>query len=65
MKLNKYLDNFSLKSIVKIAEGLSHAEITDACNDALKEIILSNKSKVSEDLLATMIKEKKVNYFNQ
>tara|TARA_B100000378_G_scaffold109964_5_gene88190 strand:+ start:6399 stop:7355 length:957 start_codon:yes stop_codon:yes gene_type:complete len=65
IKLFKYLDNFSLDPIVEIADGLSHAEITNACNDALKEIILSNKSKVSEELLTTMIKERKMNFFNQ
>ncbi|KAF2508721.1 ATP-binding protein [Flavobacterium zhairuonense] len=62
LKLHKFLGDFSLKSTVAAAEGLSHAEITNACNDALKEIILMDKNLVTQKLLVQMMKDRKVNY---
>lgn len=62
LKLNKYLGDYSLDPILKLASGLSHAEITNACYDALKEIILSDKSTVSKELLSNTIEDRKVNY---
>ncbi|MGK0212153.1 MAG: AAA+ superfamily predicted ATPase [Polaribacter sp.] len=55
IKLGKYLAKFSLKKIVSTAIGLSHAEITSACNDALKETILTDKEKVTQKLLLQTI----------
>ena len=55
IKLGNYLAEFSLKKIVNKAIGLSHAEITSACNDALKETILTDKEKVTQKLLLQTI----------
>lgn len=63
LKLGKYLGNFSLNTVISAASGLSHAEITNACYDAMKEIILSDKDTVSQKLLIQMIKDRKI-YFN-
>lgn len=62
LKLNKYLGVFSLKSAVEAAITLSHAEVTNACNDALKEIILNDKSIVNQKLLIQMLKDRKSGY---
>ncbi|WP_396153488.1 AAA family ATPase [Flavobacterium sp.] len=62
LKLNKFLGNFSLKAAVEAANSLSHAEITNACNDAIKEVILTDKSTVTQKLLVQMMKERKNSY---
>jgi SpoVK/Ycf46/Vps4 family AAA+-type ATPase len=62
LKLHKFLGKNLIKKAVEAAEGLSHAEITSACNDALKEIILTDKISVSEKLLVSMIRERKNSY---
>lgn len=62
LKLQSYLGDFSLKLVVDAANGLSHAEITNACNDALKEIILSDKKVVTQKLLTQMMKDRKMYY---
>lgn len=62
LKLQNYLGDFSLKTVVDAANGLSHAEITNACNDALKEIILSDKHTVTQKLLIEMMKDRKMHY---
>jgi len=63
LTLTKYLGEYSLKPAIEAADGLSHAEITSACNDALKEIILTDKVVIDQKLLINMIKERK-NGFN-
>ncbi|MHC5310570.1 AAA family ATPase [Myroides sp. LJL116] len=62
LKLRDFLGGYSLEPIVNKAIGLSHAEITNACNDALKEIILDNKKQVSQKLLLQMIIDRKQTY---
>jgi SpoVK/Ycf46/Vps4 family AAA+-type ATPase len=62
LKLSAFLGKFSLDQIIREAKGLSHAEITNACNDALKEIILNDKKTITESLLIQMIQDRKMNY---
>lgn len=62
LKLSKFLDKFNFDKVAVIAKGLSHSEITNACNDALKEIILTNKKVISQKLLIQMLKDRKANY---
>lgn len=62
LKLHNYLGDFAFKTVVDTAYGLSHAEITNACNDALKEIILSDKKLVTQKLLTQMMKDRKMHY---
>lgn len=47
-----------LSSIVKDADGLSHADITMAINDAIKDAILDNREAVNIPALRTMLKER-------
>lgn len=62
LKLTRFLGAYKLDKVIKAAKGLSHAEITNACNDALKEIILADKKTVGQALLIKMIKDRKFNY---
>lgn len=62
LKLSRYLGNFALDKVITTASGLSHAEITNACHDALKEIILNDKKMVTQQLLIQMIKDRKINF---
>ncbi|NMM52277.1 AAA family ATPase [Paenibacillus aquistagni] len=47
-----------MNDIVKAAESLSHAELSKACDDAIKAAIMSDKKTVQGELLLQMIKEK-------
>jgi len=48
----------SLNAVANEAENLSHAEITQACDDAIKESILNDRKTVTATLLKTMIRER-------
>ncbi len=52
----------SLKTAVKEAETLSHAEITQACDDAIKEAILADRKTVTATLLKKMLNERRLAY---
>ncbi len=54
----------SLKTAVKEAETLSHAEITQACDDAIKEAILADRKTVTTTLLKKMLRERRLAYGN-
>jgi SpoVK/Ycf46/Vps4 family AAA+-type ATPase len=61
-RLGSFLGRFSLDTPTQIAEGLSHAEIVQACDDAIKEAILSDRSKVTQKALVHMLKDRKQTY---
>lgn len=61
-RLVNFKGTFSISSIAKKAVGLSHAEITQACYDAIKETVLSGKNKVTRALLISMINDRKIAY---
>ena len=54
-RLGQYKGNFDLKAIVGNLKNLSHAEITQACLDSIKESILTDKKKVDKSLIVKMI----------
>lgn len=54
--------NMEMDKIVKKTQTLSHAEIAMACDDAIKEAILSDQKRVDEELLIMMIDERKAAY---
>lgn len=54
--------HFDSSLLLNEAETLSHAEITQACNDAIKEAILSDKEKVTKALLERMLCERRRAY---
>ncbi|WP_068784136.1 AAA family ATPase [Paenibacillus phocaensis] len=51
--LDKSMENF-----ISTGKNLSHAELSKACDDAVKETIINDKKTVQSDLLLKMIKEK-------
>ncbi len=57
-KLSTSKSTFKLETLVKIALGLSHAEITAACQDAIKDAILRNKTKVEKAKLIKFLEHK-------
>jgi SpoVK/Ycf46/Vps4 family AAA+-type ATPase len=58
--LGAYLAHrFSWKQVLTDSADLSHAEIDQACRDAIKNIILSEKTKVKANELLTTLKERR------
>ncbi len=49
---------FTWNAVVTDSEGLSHADIDQACRDAIKQAILSDKQTVSSSVLQQMLKER-------
>lgn len=47
-RLHVFLGEYSLDSLVESSKGLSQAEITLACDDALKEAVLNNRRIVTQ-----------------
>ncbi len=47
------------KSIDKAAEGLSHAELTMACDQAAKEAILANRKRITTATLVSALEERR------
>jgi len=61
-KLSSFKPTFKLEPLVKISLGLSHAEITSACQDAIKDAILGNKTKVEKAKLVKFLEQKRSVY---
>lgn len=60
-RLGNFLTKIS-KRLISDVMSLSHAEISKACDDAIKETILSNKNTVDEKILLKMINERQASY---
>jgi SpoVK/Ycf46/Vps4 family AAA+-type ATPase len=52
-------------AIAKEVGGLSHAEITRACDDAIKQVLLTRKKKVDKKLLLMMLEHRREIYSKQ
>lgn len=63
-RLGSFRAKFDLSKIANQASGLSHAEITQACDDAIKDAILSDRKTVTQKRLLEMIKDRKTAYGN-
>lgn len=61
-RLGSFYGSSSLKSVLPKAIGLSHAEITQACDDAIKETILNDKHTVTQKLLIQMLSDRSLAY---
>lgn len=61
-RLGSFYCNFSLKSVLPKAKGLSHAEISQACDDAIKESILNDKHTITQKLLIQMLGDRSLAY---
>ena len=63
LKLNKFISKSTLnQEIIDIAYGLCHADITKACENAIKQSILNDKKQVSRDVMKEMLIERKTVY---
>jgi SpoVK/Ycf46/Vps4 family AAA+-type ATPase len=61
-RLGSYKGSYKLESIATLCQGLSHAEITQACADAIKDAILDDKNKVEKAILEKTIKDRTLAY---
>ncbi|MBN2180427.1 MAG: ATP-binding protein [Sedimentisphaerales bacterium] len=57
-RLGTFKGQFSSEKIAMHATKLSHGEIAQACDDAIKETILSDKQKVTREHLLAMLKDR-------
>lgn len=64
-KLSSFKSTFKLEPLGEIALGLSHAEITSACQDAIKDAILRNKNKVEKTKLIKFLENKRSVYMGK
>lgn len=64
-RLGNFKGNFDINNIITAAKTLSHAEIAQACDDSIKETILSDKEKVTAKLLKEMLRDRKEAYFKR
>jgi len=63
LKLNKFTSkNLVTPEIITLAVGLCHADITKACENAIKQTILADRKQVSAVVLITMLEERKAVY---
>ena len=58
-KLAGFKKDFKTVSVVKCAMGLSHADITRACVDAIKDIILNDMDRITKDSLCKFLNDRK------
>jgi SpoVK/Ycf46/Vps4 family AAA+-type ATPase len=64
-RLGTFKGRFSSEKIAAQVAKLSHGEIAQACDDAIKETVLSDKKKVTENLILTMLKDRHDAYGNR
>ena len=62
LKGNELTKGKTVNTIAKEAIGLSFADISNACKDAIKEMIVQNSNKVSSATLYKFIKSKKTQF---
>lgn len=63
-RLANFLGKLKIKDVIKKTKGLSHAEITQACYDSVKEAILADKKNVSKKLLSNNL-ENRISAYNK
>ncbi len=61
-RLGQFLPKESIAKTIEKAAYLSHAEICQACDDSIKEAILSDKKLVSLDTLSRMLEDRRNAY---
>ena len=61
-RLATFIGKLDIKNIVSYVENLSHAEITQACYDSVKEAILEDKTTVSKQRLISNLENRKSVY---
>ena len=61
-RLASFLGKLNVENLINDTKGLSHAEITQACYDSIKEAILEDKTTVSRKLIINNLKNRKSVY---
>ena len=61
-RLSQFTKKVSFKDLLPNINGLSHAEISLACIDAIKETILNEKQQMNNDLILKAIKDRNAAY---
>jgi SpoVK/Ycf46/Vps4 family AAA+-type ATPase len=61
-RLGQFLPKEFIAKTIEKAASLSHAEICQACDDSIKEAILSDKKLVSLDTLSRMLEDRRKSY---
>lgn len=64
-RLSVFKGKFKVETVANQALGLSHAEITQACDDAIKDTILSDRKTVTQSKLLQMLEDRKSAYEQQ
>lgn len=63
-RLGKFGSKLNYKKILPTINGLSHAEISLACMDAIKETILNDKVAMTDELVIRSIEDRNSAYHN-
>jgi SpoVK/Ycf46/Vps4 family AAA+-type ATPase len=61
-RLVGFMGRFALSKVAGMAVGLSHAEVTQACDDAIKDAILADRKSVTQKHLLSTILDRKSAY---
>lgn len=61
-RIGTFAGRYEVGPIAEYALGLSHAEITQACDDAIKDAILADRKVVTKKTLINMLADKKTSY---
>lgn len=61
-RLAEFSKDINFENLLPSINGLSHAEITLACIDAIKEVILNENQKMNNDLILKTIKDRNAAY---
>lgn len=61
-KLAGFRGAFEINDVVNVADKLSHSDITQACLDSIKEIILDDRKKVTKAILKKLLEDRKKAY---
>jgi SpoVK/Ycf46/Vps4 family AAA+-type ATPase len=61
-RINTFYGDFKLDLVLSAALGLSHADISQACDNAVKDAILSDRNKITQKSLVGMLRERKAAY---
>ncbi len=66
LKLNKFMNKAVIpQDVIQLAYGLCHADITKACENAIKQAILNDNKHVSIEVLEEMILERRAVYVSK
>lgn len=57
-RLGTFIGNYPLETLAEKINALSHSDICQACDDAIKDAILDGKNKVSKETLLNMLKDR-------